>query len=91
MTDTLRSLTSAEIEEIMAKYPKARRIAVCNFLSSLGGSILLHAEGNLYNDSKVFGWKKDTISAIRAGFQVAKKPATVSNQHENEIPEVTLE
>jgi hypothetical protein len=50
----------------MAKYPKARRIAVENFTYGLEGKgMSFEVAMNLDADARSYGWKADTIKAIK--------------------------
>jgi hypothetical protein len=55
-----------KIETALAKYPKARKIAVENFTSGRENSGMTMADCmNLESDARVYGWKPDTIKAIK--------------------------
>jgi hypothetical protein len=57
-----------KIEALLKKYPKAKQIAVENFLMSLTGDKM--ADGmNLSADAKSYGWNTQTIQAIREGIR----------------------
>lgn len=50
----------------LVKYPKARKIAVENFTAGREGKGLSMADClNLEYDAKCYGWKPDTIKAIK--------------------------
>lgn len=50
----------------LAKYPKARKIAVENFtLGKIGKGMSIADSLNLEYDAKCYGWKPDTIKAIK--------------------------
>ena len=50
----------------LAKYPKARKVAVENFTMGKEGKGLSMADClNLEYDAKCYGWKPDTIKAIK--------------------------
>jgi len=54
------------IEKAMTKYPKARRIAVENFTYGLEGKgMSFEVAMNLDADARCYGWKADTIKAIK--------------------------
>ncbi len=60
-----------KIELALKKYPKARKIAVENFTYGREGKGLTMADAmNLEYDAKCYGWKPDTIKAIK--FVMAK-------------------
>jgi hypothetical protein len=61
-------LNKERIEEILKKYPKARRIAVENFLMTKSGDQM--ADGmNLSMDAQSYKWNRDTVNAIREGIR----------------------
>ncbi len=54
------------VEKAMAKFPKARRIAVENFTYGMQGKGMDFATSmNLDADARCYGWKADTIKAIK--------------------------
>lgn len=54
------------VEKAMTKFPKARRIAVENFTHGKQGKGMTMADHmNLDMDARSYGWKADTIKAIR--------------------------
>lgn len=60
-----------KIETALQKYPKARRIAVENFTIGLEGKGMdFKTAMNLDADARAYGWKPDTIKAIK--FVLAK-------------------
>ena len=65
----MRELTGKEIEEF-ANRPGAKKIAVENFLMSMGTDLTI-AMGNLGVDAKQYGWNQDTINAILEGMWLA--------------------
>lgn len=55
-----------KIELAIAKYPKARKIAVENFsYGKEGKGMTMEDFLNLEYDAKCYGWKPDTIKAIK--------------------------
>lgn len=55
-----------KIEAALAKYPKARRIAVENFTFGKEGKGMTMADSmNLEMDARAYGWKPETIKAIK--------------------------
>lgn len=55
-----------KIEIALQKYPKARRIAVENFTIGKEGKGMSIADSmNLEMDARLYGWKPDTIKAIK--------------------------
>lgn len=69
----MRSLTTSEIETILFKNPKAKRIAVLNFLSTIGNNdTALGASMNLGSDAQVYQWNAQTVRAIKQGIELAK-------------------
>lgn len=67
----MRSLTLQEIEQFASR-PNARRIAVENFLMSMGSDKEV-AIANLTLDTKAYGWNTATTGAILAGIKLASK------------------
>ena len=59
-------LTPERIEKL-ANRKNVKKIAVENFLSSLGGSNLFDALSNLKMDSKMYKWNAATVNAIQTG------------------------
>ena len=69
----MRDLTSAEIEKFASR-KGVRRIAVENFLGSLGDAGSEANEiANAKHDAGLYGWKKPTVAAINAGIHLAYK------------------
>lgn len=56
---------------MLAGRSKVRKIAVENFLSSMGGLTRDEALGNLYLDAGLYRWNSATIEAIRKGIMLA--------------------
>lgn len=55
-----------KIDLAITKYPKARRIAVENFTYGREGKGMTMADAmNLDMDARSYGWKPDTIKAIK--------------------------
>ena len=68
---TLYLTSMNKIETALQKFPKARRIAVENFTIGLEGKGMDFATAmNLDADARAYGWKTDTIKAIK--FVLAK-------------------
>lgn len=65
-------LTNA-VDKAMAKYPKARRIAVENFTSSCGDQGM-HNALNLQADRKAYNWTQQTVDAIKLAVRLLGKP-----------------
>ena len=63
-------LVKAIIQKVLERYPKAKRIAVENFLFSSVGYEYDTQIKNLYLDARLYRWNKDTINAIRTGLNV---------------------
>lgn len=59
-------LAPERIEEL-ASGPKVKRIAVENFLSTLGGMTIQEAKGNLELDARSYRWNVETYGAIWTG------------------------
>ena len=74
----LRTLDAVEIASLAAR-KGVRRIAVENFLSSMG-DVAEYASANLQLDSRLYKWNVATQKAIRDGIRLAlfDKGATVS-------------
>ena len=67
----MRILTNAEIEQL-ASTKGARRIAVENFLSTMGTDERI-ARANFSLDTGLYKWNAPTQAAIRAGICLASK------------------
>lgn len=65
----MRKLTKKEIERF-ANMPGVKKIAVENFLMSMGED-LNNALGNLGLDAKSYRWNKETVNAILEGMWLA--------------------
>ena len=64
----LRELTVEEIKEIVAARPKARRLAVENFLITVHhNKDAATALANLEQNAKLYNWDFPTVEAIRLG------------------------
>lgn len=59
-------LTPERIAEL-ASGPKVRKIAVENFLSTLGSMSYQEAKGNLEMDARSYRWNEETYGAIWTG------------------------
>ena len=59
-------LTPDQITEL-ATGKNVKRVAVENFLSSLGGMTYQEAVGNCEMDARSYGWNHETSGAIREG------------------------
>jgi len=65
---SLRELTAKEIEEITASRPKARRLAVKNFLMTAHHcENAMTALANLERDAKLYNWDFPTVEAMCLG------------------------
>jgi hypothetical protein len=60
----------AIIQKTLEKHPKARRIAVENFLMSSIGYDYDNQIKNLYLDASLYRWNTQTVNAIRQGLNV---------------------
>lgn len=70
----MRDITATEVEELMKKFPKARRIAVSNFLmTGSANRSVMYANMNLAQDAKVYAWNSDTVKAIKTGISMSEK------------------
>jgi hypothetical protein len=54
-------------EEALRRFPKARKVAVRNFVGTLIGTNRMDEEANLLMDAKLYNWNMDTIEAIAFG------------------------
>lgn len=73
MKPTIRDLTLDECEALVAKHPKAKRIAIVNFCSSMGGQTAMEASLNLGSDQQAYRWNDETRYAIKEGIRLAEK------------------
>jgi len=67
----MRTLTLQEIK-LLASRPGIKRMAVENFLMSMGTNNLI-TKANLELDAKLYKWNSATIRAIRAGIKLASE------------------
>lgn len=67
----MRKLTNEEIGEL-ANMPKVRKIAVENFLSTMGTDYFT-ALSNWKLDARLYHWNRETIRAIYDGIRKASK------------------
>ena len=58
-----------KIEKALAKYPKAKRIAVENFTSGGAGTWDMAAAMNLEADRACYNWNAQTVNAIKMVMQ----------------------
>jgi ABC-type lipoprotein release transport system permease subunit len=58
------------ISQALEKYPKAKRIAVENFLATSVNYDYTTQLMNLQLDAKLYKWNSDTIKAIRLGLKL---------------------
>jgi len=68
----MRILTIEEIKEIVRQFPRARRVAVENFLATMGTDRDT-ALRNLELDARLYHWNRDTVRAIARGIKKACK------------------
>lgn len=68
----MRKLTSGEINVIVSCNPKAKKIAVENFLATMGDD-KFDAMSNLGYDAKSYKWNTATVRAIAQGIKMACK------------------
>lgn len=66
----MRALTESEIERL-AQRKGVRRLAVENFLGTLGSMNRSEAMGNLAIDQSSYGWNIKTYTAIKDGINLA--------------------
>ena len=65
----MRELTTEEITKF-ASMPNVKKIAVENFLMSMGTDSRLATINSLL-DSKLYNWNKETLKAIHDGIKLA--------------------
>jgi len=65
----MRQLTDREIAALAGR-AKVRRIAVENFLGTMGEDRMA-AHGNLALDAGLYGWNAATVAAINKGIELA--------------------
>lgn len=68
----MRRLTSTEIEKLASR-KDVRRIAVENFLGTMGGLTEWEARANLGLDARLYKWNTATRRAIEMGIRLAVK------------------
>jgi hypothetical protein len=68
----MRTLTIEEIREL-ANRKNVRKIAVENFLMSLGGQTSMDALLNLEMDARLYKWNNETMVAIHDGILLADR------------------
>ena len=66
----MRQLTVQEIEQVLRKNPAAKKIAVENFLATMGDR-RDEAISNLQLDAKSYSWDSATVQAIIQGIKIA--------------------
>jgi len=70
----MRNLTFEEIDALLRKYPKARKIAVEDFLSTVAAfQTKSNALANARKDTLLYGWNAQTVQAIWEGISTAFK------------------
>ncbi len=65
-------LTQTAIQDALKKYPKAKKIAVENFVWSASNDNRANAM-NLSQDARLYSWNAATVSAIKMALQQLKK------------------
>ena len=66
----LKELSVKEIEEILASHPKAKRLAVENFLMTVHyNDNTTTAFVNLEKDARLYKWNRETVKAIEEGIR----------------------
>lgn len=69
----MKDLPIPKIHEILENYPNAKKIAVENFLMTVGSNDNpIYARLNLDMDARLYGWNKETINAIKEGIEISK-------------------
>lgn len=66
----MRQLSIQEIEKVLRKNPAAKKIAVENFLATMGDNKNI-AMSNLGFDAKSYRWDTSTVRAIAQGIKIA--------------------
>jgi hypothetical protein len=61
------------IEYVLRKYPKARRVAVENFIISSVGNRYDYQLANLEIDAELYKWNEATRQAIGTGLHILKQ------------------
>jgi hypothetical protein len=61
------------IEYVLRRFPKARRIAVENFIMSSVGNRYDYQLANLEVDAELYRWNEATKQAIRTGLHILKQ------------------
>lgn len=73
----MRNLTSKEIETLLVRFKKAKRIAVENFLMTVANNgNAMNAFANEEMDARLYNWNADTRKAIQRGIQLSYKLTT---------------
>lgn len=68
----MKELGMLEIRNVLSRHPRARKIPVENFLSSMGTSREI-AMANLRQDAYAYAWTTFTTRAIIEGIEIACK------------------
>lgn len=71
MPEILAQLTPTEVEQF-ARKPGVKRIAVENFLLTMGIDSMA-ARMNMNYDARIYGWNDATYTAILGGIQYAER------------------
>jgi hypothetical protein len=66
------TITREQIEQLASR-KGVRKIAVHNFLGTLGDMRAFDATQNLYQDARDYRWNAATIAAIKRGIQIGCK------------------
>jgi hypothetical protein len=70
----MRNCTWEEIEQLLHKYPDARKIAVENFLSTVANcETVLNACLCLQQDARAYHWNAQTVLVIKDGIKLVSK------------------
>ncbi len=64
--------TTDAINKVLNKFPKAKKIAVQNFVGTAGNNSLDNMM-NVDMDARLYGWNKDTVKAITEGLILCGK------------------
>jgi len=76
----MRKLSSEEIERFASR-SGVKRIAVENFLMSMGSSSR-DATLNMHHDALIYRWDDKTVKAIQDGIQLAEFSEAEGGKHE---------
>jgi hypothetical protein len=84
--DGAAGLSADQVGEILKKYPKAKTIAVENFLMTKSGDNMADSM-NLSMDARSYGWNRDTVNAIREGIRTKAKKNNFQKKGDDSVLE----